>query len=93
MAKINTRPSVDAFEGGDINFKRPSQAKEIIRRLKKNKGAMVGLILLILIILVVIFADVIAPYDAGVIQVAENKLAGPGTPGHPLGCDSYGRDV
>lgn len=71
MAKINTRPSVDTFEGGDINFKRPSQAKEIIRRLKKNKGAMVGLILLILIILVVIFADVIAPYDAGVIQVAE----------------------
>ena len=93
MAKINTRPSVDAFEGGDINIKRPSQAKEILRRLKKNKGAMVGLILLILIILVVIFADVIAPYDAGVIQVAENKLAGPGTPGHPLGCDSYGRDV
>lgn len=44
MAKINTRPSTDAFEGGDINFKRPSQAKEIIRRLKKNKGAMVGLI-------------------------------------------------
>ena len=85
MAKINTRPSVDTFEGGDINFKRPSQAKEIIRRLKKNKGAMVGL--------VAIFADVIAPYDAGVIQVAENKLAGPGTPGHPLGCDSYGRDV
>lgn len=39
MAKINTRPSTDAFEGGDINFKRPSQAKEIIRRLKKNKGA------------------------------------------------------
>ena len=27
MAKINTRPSTDAFEGGDINFKRPSQAK------------------------------------------------------------------
>lgn len=39
MAKINTRPSTDAFEGGDINFKRPSQAKEIIRRLKKNRGA------------------------------------------------------
>lgn len=35
MAKINTRPSTDAFEGGDINFKRPSQAKEIIRRLKR----------------------------------------------------------
>lgn len=93
MAKINTRPSTDAFEGGDINFKRPSQAKEIIRRLKKNRGAIVGLILLILIILVVIFADVIAPYDAGVIQVANNKLAAPGTPGHPLGCDSFGRDV
>ena len=69
MAKINTRPSTDAFEGGDINFKRPSQAKEIIRRLKKNRGAIVGLILLILIILVVIFADVIAPMTPALFRL------------------------
>ena len=68
------------------------EAKEILRRLRKNKGAMVGLILLIFILLVVIFADVIVSYDAGVVQVPDNKLA-PMSAEHPLGCDSYGRDV
>ena len=66
--------------------------QEILRRLRKNKGAMVGLILLIFILLVVIFADVIVSYDAGVVQVPDNKLA-PMSAEHPLGCDSYGRDV
>ena len=92
MAKTSTRPVVEMLDGEDINFKRPSQVKEILRRLRKNKGAMVGLFLLICIILVVIFADVIASYDAGVIQIPDNKLA-PMSAEHPLGCDSYGRDV
>ena len=92
MANHSTRPVVEALDGDEISFKRPSQAKEILRRLRKNKGAMVGLFLLICIILVVIFADVIASYDAGVIQIPDNKLA-PMSPEHPLGCDSYGRDV
>ena len=92
MANHSTRPIVEALDGDEISFKRPSQAKEILRRLRKNKGAMVGLFLLICIILVVIFADVIASYDAGVIQIPDNKLA-PMSPEHPLGGDSYGRDV
>ena len=92
MANHSTRPVVEALDGDEISFKRPSQAKEILRRLRKNKGAMVGLFLLICIILVVIFADVIASYDAGVIQIPDNKLA-PMSPEHSLGCDSYGRDV
>ena len=92
MANHSTRPIVEALDGDEISFNRPSQAKEILRRLRKNKGAMVGLFLLICIILVVIFADVIASYDAGVIQIPDNKLA-PMSPEHPLGGDSYGRDV
>ena len=92
MAKSFARPVVETLDNGDISFKRPSQAKEIFRRLRKNKGAMIGLFLLICIILVVIFADLIAPYEAGVVQVAENKLA-PMSAEHPLGCDNYGRDV
>ena len=35
MAKTSTRPVADMLDGEDINFKRPSQAKEILRRLKK----------------------------------------------------------
>lgn len=82
MAKSFARPVVETLDNGDISFKRPSQAKEIFRRLRKNKGAMIGLFLLICIILVVIFADLIAPYEAGVVQVAENKLA-PMSAEHP----------
>lgn len=92
MANTSTRPVVEIADDGEIKFKRPSQVKEIIRRLKKNKGAMIGLFLLICIVLVVIFADVIASYKAGVVQVPDNKLA-PMSAEHPLGCDSYGRDV
>lgn len=94
MSTNNTssRPVVEMLDDDNVSFKRPSQAKEILRRLRKNKGAMVGLILLIFILLVVIFADVIVSYDAGVVQVPDNKLA-PMSAEHPLGCDSYGRDV
>ena len=94
MSTNNTssRPVVEMLDDDNVSFKRPSQAKEILRRLRKNKGAMVGLVLLIFIRLVVIFADVIVSYDAGVFQVPDNKLA-PMSAEHPLGCDSYGRDV
>ena len=94
MSTNNTssRPVVEMLDDDNVSFKRPSQAKEILRRLRKNKGAMVGLILLIFILLVVIFADVIVSYGAGVVQVPDNKLA-PMSAEHPLGCDSYGRDV
>lgn len=44
MAKTSARPVVEVLDGGDINFKRPSQVKEILRRLKKNKGAMINVI-------------------------------------------------
>lgn len=42
MAKTYTCPASNMLDGEDINFKRPSQAKEILRRLKKNRGAMIG---------------------------------------------------
>ena len=42
MAKTYTCPASNMLDGEDINFKRPSQAKEILRRLKKNRGAMIN---------------------------------------------------
>lgn len=43
-------------------FKKAGQFHEIFRRLRKDRGAMVGLIILIVLILTIIFADVIIPY-------------------------------
>ena len=57
--------------------KRNSQIKEVWRRYRKNKVAMLGLILLVLILLMAILADVIVPYDQAVLQDTANRLQGP----------------
>lgn len=74
-----------------IEIKRQSQVKEVWRRLKKNKLAMVGLVLLVLILFVVIFADLIVPYDKAIEQDIVNRLQGPSAE-HWFGTDGLGRD-
>ena len=61
----------------DTTFKKPSQLKELLRRLRKSKGAMVGLTILIFILLIVIFADLIAPYDLAVTQLSLIHISEP----------------
>lgn len=78
-------------ENVDI-FKKQSQAKEIWRRFKKSKGAVIGLFLLSAILLIVIFADLIAPYDMATKQQLAIKLTSPSAE-HWLGTDHFGRDV
>lgn len=73
-------------------FKKQSQAKEIWRRYKKSKGAVIGLYMLAIILLVIIFADLIAPYEMATKQHLADKLASPSFQ-HLFGTDSYGRDV
>ena len=61
------------------------------RRLKKNKIAIISLIVILLITLVAIFAPFIAPYDPYTTDIF-NKLKGPSDE-HIMGTDSIGRDV
>lgn len=75
-----------------IAFKKQSQAKEIWRRFKKSKGAVIGLFMLTIILLILIFADFIVPYDMVSKQQLAIKLAPPSAE-HIFGTDSYGRDV
>lgn len=72
--------------------KRNSQLPEIWRRYKKNKAAMVGLVILIFIILIAVFADVIVPYEKCIEQVGSERLQGPST-AHWFGTDDLGRDL
>ena len=44
-------------------LKKQSQSREVWRRLRKNKLAMVGLIVAVLLILSAIFAPWLTPYD------------------------------
>ena len=68
-------------------FKKTGQFHEIFRRLRKDRGAMVGLV-----ILIVIFADVIIPYQAAISQDVMSNFEAPSAK-HLMGTDMYGRDV
>ncbi len=75
----------------------PSPAAELWRDFRKNRGAVIGLAVLVLLVFCAIFADVIAPYSPSE-QYRDATLVPPSlTPvgGHVflLGTDEVGRDI
>ncbi len=72
--------------------KKNSQVKEIWRRFRKSKTAMLGLVLLVLILLIAIFADVIVPYEEAIRQAPAERLQSPNAE-HWFGTDEIGRDL
>ncbi len=72
-------------------IKKRSQLFEIWDRLKTNKLAMVGMVIVLLLVFCAIFADWVAPYDINA-QDLSNRLSYPSM-AHPLGTDNYGRDI
>jgi peptide/nickel transport system permease protein len=71
--------------------RKKSKLKDLWRRLKKNKLAVVGLIVLILLILTAILAPLLAPQD----YTAQDSKASYATASaaHLLGADKLGRDL
>ena len=61
------------------------------KRFRKNKGALVGLAVLILLLSSIFLAPFLTPYDPLVMN-PDSSLQSPG-PGHPFGTDRFGRDV
>ena len=61
------------------------------KRLRRNKLAMVGMIVVIILVFAAVFADVVAPYDYAQ-QDLSNKFADPSL-AHICGTDNYGRDI
>ncbi|WP_308917972.1 ABC transporter permease [Jannaschia sp. LMIT008] len=59
---------------------------------RSNTLAMIGLGILLGLLAVAALAPWLAPYDP-FVQDLGNRLQPPGTPGHPLGTDSLGRDI
>jgi len=72
--------------------KKNSQVKEIWRRYKKSKTAMLGLFLLIFVVGIAIFADVIVPYEKCILQNVPDRLQSPSAE-HWFGTDEVGRDL
>lgn len=77
------------------NTKKRSQIKSIWFRYKKNKLAMMGLILFVTLVIFAVAAPLLADYEADAIyQNMQERLQGPSlSGGHILGTDHYGRDV
>ena len=64
---------------------------DVWARLRRNRPAVAGLVIIILMYFTAIFAPLIAPYEYDKIDL-ENVRAGPSLD-HPLGTDELGRDV
>lgn len=71
---------------------------DALRRLRKNKLAVAGLVWIIIVVLVAVTADLWAPYWLGdpiaidTTTVAEDSLQPPSVE-HPFGTDKLGRDI
>jgi oligopeptide transport system permease protein len=72
--------------------------RDAFGRLRKNKLAMVGFVLVALLIVIAIIGPYIAPYpyqqqDLKAVIANGNKALPPGSPAHILGTDILGRDL
>lgn len=88
MMSTATKP---AGTNAPAKCKRESYIGSIIKRLMKDKAAMLGLILLVMLILACIAAPLLTPYNPTKMD-ATATFAEPSFQ-HPFGCDKYGRDV
>lgn len=72
-------------------LRKSSQWRDVWIRLRRNKLAMVGMVIAVLLALMAIFAPLIAPYDYQVQDVA-HRLQMPSRD-HLMGTDNMGRDI
>lgn len=74
-----------------VKAKKTNQTLEILKRLARNKVAMISLIIFAAVCLIAIAAPLVAPYDYKAMDPAlmnaKPSLA------HPFGCDRMGRDL
>lgn len=71
---------------------RPGHIQDIWRRFKRNKIAMVGLIIFLIIFLLTILAGVIVPYEKALEMNLADRLQAPSWK-HLFGTDNYGREI
>lgn len=80
------------FRKENIKFRKESRIKEIWRRFKKGKAALIGLVILVIILVLLFSAELLIPYEKAIEQNISIALDGP-SKNHIFGCDIYGRDI
>ena len=79
----------EAVLSGEMEYS--SYYKDSFKRLKKNKMAMVCLVVIIALIILAVFAPFFAPYDPNLQDYA--AILQKPSAAHPFGTDEYGRDI
>ena len=87
MAKAKKEKTVTLNE----DLRKRSQWRDVWKRLRRNKLAMIGMVLVIIIVFSAIFADLISPYPYDEISPSE-RMQFPSAQ-HLLGTDNFGRDL
>ncbi len=86
-AKVGAQPQ----SAEDDGYRRTTPTQEAWRRLRRNKGAMIGLGICIILLLTAVFAPLIAPYDYST-QDRSRAWEPPGRE-NLMGTDMFGRDM
>lgn len=76
----------------NIEFKKKSRLNETWYRFRKNKLAVVGLIIFTLIMLCTLLVGFFIPYETSLQTNYENRLQAPSSE-HLFGTDNFGRDI
>ncbi|MBR1585568.1 MAG: ABC transporter permease [Clostridia bacterium] len=74
-----------------VKVKKQNQVLGVLKRMSRNKGAMVGLIIFVFIVVIGILAPWIMPYDFTKINMKEKFLSP--SAAHWFGTDNLGRDI
>jgi len=69
-----------------------SMGQETLRRLLKNKGALIGLAFLILLLIATILSSFVYDYEKDIIAMSRDRFVSPCLE-HPFGTDNMGRDI
>ena len=73
-------------------LRRERRANSAWSKLRRNKTAMVGLIIVLAMVIIAVFAPLLAPFDPYAINPVEAFIK-PGVDGHIFGTDNIGRDL
>lgn len=74
-------------------YKKINRTQEVLHRLSKNKGAMVGLAIVIISVLCALLCPLFIDFDTQIAAIDATQMLQHPSSEHIMGTDQYGRDV